>query len=337
MDDCNVFVGLDYHQASVQVCVMSQGGELLLNKSGPNDAGAIVRAVERFGQVSGVAIESCSGAADLAEELIGLSGWSVDLAHPGFVARMKQNPDKSDYTDAALLADLERVGYLPRVWLAPHEVRELRRLVRYRQQLANDRRDIKLRIRALLRDQRLRGPGVRAWTKSWMAWLRDTQEVSEQSRWIIDRQLARLERVNGDITEVELRLGRLTKTDALVGALMEESGIGPVTAWTMRAEIGRFDRFRSGKQLARFCGLSPRNASSGARQADAGLIKAGNRHLRAVLIEAGHRLIRFDTAWTRFAYRLLDRGKPKCVIVAAVANRWIRRLYHHMQPERLAA
>jgi transposase len=170
-----------------------------------------------------------------------------------------------------------------------------------------------------------------------MAWLRDTQEVSEQSRWIIDRQLARLERVNGDITEVELRLGRLTKTDALVGALMEESGIGPVTAWTMRAEIGRFDRFRSGKQLARFCGLSPRNASSGARQADAGLIKAGNRHLRAVLIEAGHRLIRFDTAWTRFAYRLLDRGKPKCVIVAAVANRWIRRLYHHMQPERLAA
>ncbi len=40
----------------------------------------------------------------------------------------------------------------------------------------------------------------------------------------------------------------------------------------LRAEIGRFDRFGSGKQLARFCGLSPRNASSGTRQADAGLV-----------------------------------------------------------------
>ena len=43
------------------------------------------------------------------------AGWSLDLARPGFVKRMKQNPDKSDYTDAQMLADLVRVGYLPRV------------------------------------------------------------------------------------------------------------------------------------------------------------------------------------------------------------------------------
>jgi transposase len=157
MSDCKVFVGLDYHQDSVQVCVMDPAGQVLLNKSGANDAAVIIRAVERYGDVGGAAIGSCSGAADLAEELINRSGWSVDLAHPGFVARMKQNPDKSDFTDAALLADLERVGYFPKVWLAPHEVRELRRVIRYRQQLANDRRAVKLRSRALLRDQRVRG------------------------------------------------------------------------------------------------------------------------------------------------------------------------------------
>lgn len=134
MKDCKVFVGLDYHQASVQVCVMDSAGQVLLNKSGANDAVAIIRAVERYGDVGGVAIESCSGAADLAEELIDRSGWSVDLAHPGFVNRMKQNPDKNDFTDVALPADLERtasgsgkpagrpVGYLPKVWLAPHDV-----------------------------------------------------------------------------------------------------------------------------------------------------------------------------------------------------------------------
>ena len=50
----------------------------------------------------------------------------------------------------------------------------------------------------------------------------------------------------------------------------------------LRAEIGRFDRFDTGKQLSRFCGVTPRNASSGNRQADAGLIKAAiaNRWVR---------------------------------------------------------
>ena len=38
-------------------------------------------------------------------------------------------------------------------------------------------------------------------------------------------------------------------------------GIGPVTAWTIRAEIGRFDRFRNGKQLARFCCVSNMSAA----------------------------------------------------------------------------
>ncbi len=107
--------------------------------------------------------------------------------------------------------------------------------------------------------------------------------------------------------------------------------------WTIRAEIGRFDRFNRGKQLARFCGLSPRDASSGTRVADAGLIKAGNRQLRSTLIEAARRLIRFDRDWVEFAGGLLDRGKPKCVVVTAVANRWVRWLFHQMQPAKLAA
>src|SRR5207244_8369659 len=69
---------------------------------------------------------------------------SSDL--PGYVQRMKQNPDKTDCQDAQLLADLERVGYLPRVWLAPRYIRELRHVVRYRLQLTEQRRATKLRL-----------------------------------------------------------------------------------------------------------------------------------------------------------------------------------------------
>ena len=154
---------------------------------------------------------------------------------------------------------------------------------------------------------------------------------------MIDRLLVKMTFVLQEIQEVEQRLSQVTKDDPMVDALCALKGIGPVTAWTIRAEIGRFDRFAGGKQLARFCGLSPRNASSGTRVADAGLIKAGNRQLRSTLIEAAHRLIRFDRYWIEFAGQLLDRGKPKCVVVTAVANRWVRWLFHQMQPARLAA
>lgn len=329
MENSTVSVGLDYHQSSIQVCVMDKSGRHERNFTCPNDVEELLRRLPVTGTVH-AAVESCSGAADLADELIQRSGWIVDLAHPGYVSRMKQTPDKSDFTDAQLLADLVRVGYLPRVWLAPHDVRELRRVVRYRQQLVEERKRLKLRVGALLRDQRVRNTDCRRWSKPWVAWLQTTEEISEHGRWIIDRHLLRMDGLRQEIDAAVKRLTAMTQEDRLVIDLLECSGIGPVTAWIMRAEIGRFDRFRSGKQLARFCGLSPRNVSSGERQADAGLIKAASSLLRNILIEAGHRLKRYDPRWRAFSARLARKGKPGSVIVAAVANRWIRCLYHEM-------
>jgi transposase len=327
-----VFVGLDYHDSSVRVCVLDTDGSELANADRANDWKAIAQFADRFGRPVRAAIESCCGAADLAEELVSCAGWSVDLAHPGYVQRMKQNPDKTDCQDAHLVADLERVGYLPRVWLAPHYIRELRRVIRYRLQLTEQRRAVKLRLRALLREQRCHAPeGMNAWTKAWEHWVRQEAALSDQGRWLAKQHLQELAGLVKKIRQVEKRLERLTAKDVEVQRLQQQPGIGPVTAWTIRAEIGHFDRFRTGKQLARFCGLSPRNASSGQRQADAGLIRAANRALGAVLIEAAHRLVNYDPSWREFAQRLRGRGKPGSVVAAAVANRWIRRLYHEMK------
>jgi len=327
-----VFVGLDYHDSSVRICVLDTDGSELANADRPNDWRTIANFADRFGRPVRAAIESCCGAADLAEELVSCAGWSVDLAHPGYVQRMKQNPDKTDCQDAQLVADLERIGYLPRVWLAPRYIRELRHVLRYRLQLTEQRRTTKLRLRALLREQRCRAPeGLNAWTKAWQQWVLGAAELSPQGRWLAKQHWGELARLARRIHAVEQRLERLTSNDLEVQRLQQQPGIGPVTAWTMRAEIGRFDRFRTGKQLARFCGLSPRNASSGQRQADAGLIRAANPALRTVLIEAAHRLVNYDPSWRMFALRLRARGKPGSVVAAAVANRWIRRLYHEMK------
>lgn len=128
-----VFVGLDYHQEWVQVCVLDVAGKILWNAKCGNDAGRITAMVRRYGEAVQASIEACCGAANLAKELTEQAGWRIGLAHAGFVARMKQNPDKTDYGDARLLADLVRVGYLPKVWLAPDRIVELRRLTRFRQ------------------------------------------------------------------------------------------------------------------------------------------------------------------------------------------------------------
>jgi len=337
MDRIPVFVGLDYHQNLVQVCVEDAKGQVLLNQPCDNDWLAIRTLAETHGRVVRASIEACCGAANLAEELVEKTGWNVDLAHPGYVARMRLNPDKHDWGDARMLADLERVGYLPRVWLAPAYIRELRRLVRYRQQLVAERKNAKLRIGALLRDHRIRNAPARRWTRRWLWWLQEYEGLPDASRWIMECYLARLQGIGQELKLVEKRIAAFTEEDPVVQRLLELPGVGPVTAWLLRSEIGRFDRFQTGKQLSRFCGLTPRNASSGQRQADAGLIKAGNPHLRAVLIQAAHRLINHDARWNAFGQRLQSAGKPYSVVVAAVANRWIRWLFHQMVSQRSAA
>lgn len=332
MEQRSVYVGLDYHQKSVQVCVVDVTGRVLRNRACPNDAAAIASAVRTCGRVAGAAIEACCGAADLAERLVAEHAWSVDLAHPGYVARLKQSPDKSDHSDARLLADLERVGYVPRVWQAPRQTRELRQLVRYRDGLVRQRRAAKQRIGAVLREHRIQTPrGMARWTRAWITWVATIDTVGAHSRWVIDELLAHLDDVARRIRAAERRLRDATRQDPICGHLLTMAGIGEVTAWVIRAEIGRFDRFRSGKQLARFCGLSPRNASSGQRDVQTGLIKAGSPMLRSILIEAAHRLARHDERWSALARRLREKGKKPSVAIAAIANRWVRWLYHQMR------
>lgn len=329
MSDSTCFIGLDYHQGSVQVCALESDGTVISNRRVANDWHAIVGAAPS-GRPIAAAIEAGTGAADLGDQLTDLAGWDVSLAHAQYVAKLKQSPDKSDFSDARLLGDLTRVGYLPRTWRPPQRTRELRRVSRHRHELADQRRAVKLRIQAIRRDHRLGRPPANPWTRRWLHWLRHHEALPESSRWLLEEHLDDLDRVQKKIARAEEKLEAMTAGDALVEQLKRLPGIGPVTAYTLAAEIGRFDRFRTAKQLCRYCGLSPRNASSGEKRADAGLIRAADPKLRALLIQAAHRLARTHRRWRAMAGQLRGRGKPATVAVAAVANRWMRWLYHQV-------
>jgi transposase len=333
MSNVPVFVGLDYHQDSIQVCVLNQQGDVLLNRSAKNDCHELGRLVQPLGVVQRVGIEACCGAADLGEELVQQWGWSVSLGHPAYIARIKSSPDKSDYSDGRLLADLTRVGYLPQVWLAPAYIRELRQLVNHRQRLVDHGRSLKLQVGAILREQRLKIAKERGsrWSRVWTASVRNNDRLSEHARWIINDLLEEIVHYQGKVAAAEARLRDATQGDKVIERLMEQAGIGEVTAWVLRAYVGRFDRFKTAKQLSRYCGLSPRNVSSGNKVADGGLIDGCNKLLRMIVVQAAHRLIRTVERWNRLAASMKERGKPPCVIVGAVGNRWLRNLHHAMK------
>ncbi|MEM1305170.1 MAG: IS110 family transposase [Planctomycetota bacterium] len=324
-----LYVGLDYHVDSIRVCVLDEHGEERLNRSAMNDAEVVAGLVARFGDPEVVAIEACCGASDFADELHEQTGWSVKLADAGAVRAMKRGPDKTDRGDAFWLADLARVDHLPEVWLPDAATRQLRRLVRYRRQLAKERREAKQQLRGLLNEERVAGP-TSPWTLAWREWLLSTEELGEEARWVARRQLERIDRIDADITAVELRLEQATAEDPVVIRLRGHKGVGLVTAAILRAEVGSFERFAHGKQLARFCGVTPCNRSSGRRTADAGLVKQANRDLRTAVIELAHRLARWDDRWREMKQQLVGRGKPRSVAAAAVANRWVRWLHHQM-------
>lgn len=316
--------------------VLDAEGRELGTRRLPSETDRLIAYTERFGRIAGVAIEACCGAAALADQLMQRRGWPVQLAHPGFVRRMKRNPDKTDYSDARVRADLRRVGYLPPVWLAPSAIRELRRVTRGRQALVEEARRVKLRVRALLRDHRIAKPESvrRVWTHRGLAWLNklaSDPRLPSESQWLLQRHLDHLGYLAGELVAYEQQLERIANADPLIRRLLEQPGIGLVTACVLRAEIGQFERFHSGKQLAHYSGVTPQNASSGQRQADAGLVRGGNRQLKLALIELAHRLKRYDDRWRAFAARLALAGKARCVIVAAVANRWVRQLYYQMR------
>lgn len=161
---------------------------------------------------------------------------------------------------------------------------------------------------------------MRAWTRLWLHWFKSLK-LDETNAFLRDEYLEELDQLDQKIPEVERKLKMQTANDAVVQKLMSMEGIGLVTAVTRRAEIGRFERFDSGKHLARYCGVTPRNASSGLRQAESDLVKSGNSGLRVVLIQAAQRLMNHSERWSLFSAKLKLKDKPHNVVVAAVARK----------------
>jgi transposase len=103
-------------------------------------------------------------------------------------------------------------------------------------------------------------------------------------------------------------------------------GIGPIVATALVAEVGDWTAFSSGRNLAAWIGLVPRQHSTGGKDRLGGISKQGNRYLRWLLIAGAMAVIRYARQHGTkrpWLVRLMERRPPK-VAAVALANKIAR-------------
>jgi len=104
-------------------------------------------------------------------------------------------------------------------------------------------------------------------------------------------------------------------------------GMGPITASAIAATITDASLFRSGRELAAWIGLVPRQNSSGGKERLGHISKKGDPYLRRLLVVGAHAVLRFartgKAATTKWAAALLAR-KPYKLAAVALANKMAR-------------
>ena len=110
---------------------------------------------------------------------------------------------------------------------------------------------------------------------------------------------------------------------------MSIPGMGITSASTILAEIGNFEDFKTGEQLAAYCGQVPSVYQSAGKLITGHITKHGSPHVRRMLIEVAHAISRTkaDSRLKRFYFRIKRRHGAKVAIVA-LARKVICILHH---------
>jgi transposase len=178
------------------------------------------------------------------------------------------------------------------VWVpdAAHEA--LRDLVRARVAAKRDQLRARHRLgKFLLRHGRRAPEGMSAWTEKYLAWVKTQHfEHTAQETTLLDylhevehaaERIGRLERAIDAVIEI-----LPVKLRAVIEALQSLRGIAQLSAVSIMAELGELSRFEHPRQLMGYSGAVSREHSSGERIRRGAISKAGNAHLRRIVVEA---------------------------------------------------
>ena len=255
---------------------------------------------------------------------------------------------KTDKRDAHLIAQCLCYGGYHPVYIPTGEDDAVKEYLRMRDDHKLALKKLKQQINAFVLRHGNLYAGTK-WTIKHVTWLKKLEldpmyrETLDEYMVSYEEQEAKIERYDQRIEEIAAE-ARYKKNAEKLGCFL---GISTHTALSLIVETGDFKRFAKGNTYAAFLGLVPGERSSSKNVNRLGISKAGNTHLRCLLIEAakgickgviGHKSKKLrsrqsaqpadviayaDKANTRLRskyYKMIRHGKKKNVAVAAVAR-----------------
>lgn len=314
-------IGLDVHKETIVVATLRPGAVSCEERTIPNIPEAIRRLVSRLGDSSRV--RACYEAGPTGcdtHRLLSSLGVSCEVIAPALIPKRPGVRTKTDRSDARNLARLYRAGELTAVHIPTAVEEALRELIRTREDLKNDRRIVRQRIKSFLLRHGRRYPRTTAarWSGAFEAWAR-SQKFDETASLAAYHHLLAAEQTRsaqlGGIEAEIMSLAGEPEFAPQVARLRCFRGIDTLSAITIVAEVGDFRRFGSAASFMAFTGLVPSEHSSGLSVRHGSITKTGNAHLRRVLVEAAWAYRHRPAVGETLARRL--QGQPPEVIAYA--------------------
>ncbi len=344
------YVGLDVHKDTIVMAVAEEGqSEAVVLGTFPHDVAKLIkRLVKLEPDVSQLRV--CYEAGPTGFGLcrrLKKAGIDCLVVAPSLVPQQGSRV-KTDRRDARRLAHFLRSGDLTAVWVPDEQTEALRDLERSRDDAKNAERVARHQLdKFLLRNERVYHDG-RSWTQKHSAWLKQQKFDDPCKQCVMDDYVKAVEDATERVKRLSKEIERFVEQTALaplVRALKSFRGINTLSAVVIAAEIGDLRRFPTARQFMSFVGLVVSEHSSGKTIQRGPLTRAGNSHVRRILIETAqhyrHRpalgaALRerqvgvskevTDIAWEaqqrlskRLTY-LLDQNKPRNKAIAAVAR-----------------
>jgi transposase len=318
-----LIIGCDFHTRFQRIAMLdTQTGEL------------VERRLEHENGEARTFYAGLPGPAPVGMEATGYSQWfETMLAEQGHelwvgdaaeIRAAVVRKQKTGSRDAYHLLDLLLKDKLPRIWTASPSDRDVRQLLRHRYKLVCWRTSVRNQLHALAM-----GEGVCRKGKLWTAAGRKELESLALGPWASRRRqelLAMQDWLEAPIRALDEAVIQEVERRPAARRLMEQRGVGPVTALAFVATIGPLDRFQNSKQLVSYLGLNPRESSSGGKQRLGRISKQSNSMLRFLLVEAAQTAARIDPELRR-VYQRLKYRRGSAVAKVAIARKLVVQLY----------
>lgn len=283
-------VGLDVHKDSIAVAVLRPGEAISDERIVPNTPEAMRKVFAHFDRAETIACYEAGPTGYETYRLLDSIGFRCEVIAPSLIPRRAGRRVKTDRIDARNLARLHGAGELTVIRVPSPEEEALRDFVRVREDLKADRRRTQQRTRSFLLRAGRRYPARTArWGKAFDAWVRRQSFDEPSAQRTFNHLLAALDARNAHLAQVDREIADAALRPPLdwpVARLRCLRGIDTLSATTLTAEVCDFRRFPAAGAFMGFTGLVPSEHSSGNSSWRGAITKAGNAHIRRVLVEA---------------------------------------------------